>query len=155
MGSQLTKRHGAAIIKRHTQSNIATDDNRNVIHIALHFIVPALAALTFYRDRWRHVTLILIATMLVDLDHLLADPIYDPNRCSIGYHPLHTTPAILVYVFLFVLPFVVRKGDTPCLRPAIDTLHLIGSGLSMHMALDWIDCLMFDVRWTPIVLSGA
>jgi len=27
--------------------------------------------------------------MLVDLDHLLATPVPDPTRCSIGFHPLH------------------------------------------------------------------
>ena len=34
----------------------------------------------------------MMATMLVDLDHLFADPIYDPDRCSIGFHPLHQYP---------------------------------------------------------------
>ena len=28
-------------------------------------------------------------TMMVDLDHLIADPIFDPQRC-IGFHPLHS-----------------------------------------------------------------
>jgi hypothetical protein len=37
-------------------------------------------------------------TIIVDLDHLLADPIYDPNRCSIGFHPLHSYPAIVIYL---------------------------------------------------------
>jgi hypothetical protein len=75
-----------------------------VTHIALHFVVPLLVALTFYRDRWRSAVLIMISTMLIDVDHLLADPIYDPERCSIGFHPMHTAPAIAVYVALFALP---------------------------------------------------
>jgi hypothetical protein len=29
---------------------------------------------------------ILIATMLIDLDHLLVEPIFETNRCSINFH---------------------------------------------------------------------
>jgi hypothetical protein len=64
--------------------------------------------------------------MLVDLDHLLADPVYDPGRCSIGFHPLHTWPAIAVYAAM-TIP-----------RPT----RLVGLGLIIHMALDGLDCLM-------------
>lgn len=112
-----------------------------MIHIALHFIVPLLVALVFYSSRWRNTTLILIATMAVDVDHLLADPIYDPDRCSIGFHPLHTAPAIAVYAALFVLPLVIgRKGDGPEFSPRARLAHLIGLGLLIHMGLDWMDC---------------
>jgi len=114
-----------------------------MIHIALHFIVPLLVALALYRSRWRNATVIMIATMLVDVDHLLADPIYDPNRCSIGFHPLHTTPGIVIYAALFVLPLLVGRGnDSKSVRPAARVLHLVGLGLLIHMALDWIDCMM-------------
>ena len=64
------------------------------------------------------------ATMLVDLDHLLANPIYDPNRCSIGFHPLHTTFPVIVYVLLTLF----------------SKTRLLGLGLVIHMALDYIDC---------------
>ncbi|MGF1645280.1 MAG: DUF6122 family protein [Thiotrichales bacterium] len=114
-----------------------------MIHIALHFIVPLLVALAFYRGDWRNVTLILIATMIVDVDHLLADPIYDPNRCSIGFHPLHTTPAIVIYAALLVVPhFVGRRADGQGLNRNARILHLIGLGLLIHMVLDWIDCMV-------------
>lgn len=66
----------------------------------------------------------MLAAMVVDVDHLLADPIYDPNRCGIGFHPLHTTPAIAGYALLAVLP----------------ATRLIGVGLLVHMALDLSDC---------------
>jgi hypothetical protein len=82
--------------------------------------------------------------MVVDADHLLADPIYDPNRCSIGFHPLHTWPAVLVYALLFVVPLVLarlRKDDEATPR-AYWTVHLIGLGLLIHMALDWADCYL-------------
>jgi hypothetical protein len=114
-----------------------------MIHIALHFIVPLLVALAFYHSRWRNATVIMIATMIVDVDHLLADPIYDPNRCSIDFHPLHTTPAIVIYGTLFVLPLIVgRENDSKSLRPTARILHLVGLGLLIHMALDWIDCMI-------------
>lgn len=114
-----------------------------MLHIALHFAVPLLVARVFYRSRWRQAAIILIATILVDLDHLLADPIYDPDRCSIGYHPLHTTPAILLYGVLFLLPLMWgQKANVNGGRPAAWTLHLIGLGLLIHMALDWSDCLL-------------
>lgn len=66
----------------------------------------------------------MMATMIVDLDHLLADPIYDANRCSIGFHPLHTTFPIIVYVLL-------------CSAPRT---RLVGIGLLIHMLLDASDC---------------
>lgn len=116
-----------------------------MIHIALHFLVPLLAALAFYRDRWRSVTLILVGTMLVDLDHLLATPVYDPERCSIGFHPLHTTPAIAVYVALFLLPAACGSLKvSQRVRSVARVLHLVGLGLLIHMALDGLDC---RVQW--------
>jgi hypothetical protein len=112
-----------------------------MVHIAVHFVVPVLVAFAFYRSSWRHATLTLMATIVVDLDHLLADPIYDPERCSIGFHPLHTTPALLLYVIIVSLPLVLgKKGGTLLRRPGALTLHLIGLGLLIHMALDWGDC---------------
>jgi hypothetical protein len=96
------------------------------LHLVLHVAVPGAVALLFFRDRWKKAWLIMLATMLVDLDHLLADPIYDPGRCSIGFHPLHTWPAILAYAAM-TIP-----------RPT----RLVGLGLVIHMALDAIDCLV-------------
>lgn len=113
-----------------------------MIHLALHLVVPLTIALAFYRPRWGNAALILLATMLVDLDHLLATPVYDPARCSIGFHPLHTLPAIATYVALFAGPLLAqwRNGTAP-LAGTPRALHLIGLGLLIHMALDWGDCL--------------
>lgn len=94
------------------------------LHLVLHAAVPGLVAWIFFRAIWRKAWLLMLATMVVDLDHLLAVPIYDPGRCSIGFHPLHTAPAIAIYVALAVWP----------------KTRLIGLGLLIHMALDFSDC---------------
>jgi hypothetical protein len=117
-----------------------------LLHIASHFIVPALCAVAFYRSRWRYAWLVMVATTVVDLDHLLAVPVYDPARCSIGFHPLHTTPLILLYAVLFALPLALgRTGEAPGLRRGAFELHLIGLGLLVHMGLDWGDC--WSMAW--------
>ena len=97
----------------------------SIVHLALHAAVPGVVAWLFFRPRWKRSWLILLLTMLVDADHLLADPVFDPNRCSIGFHPLHTAPAMVVYAGLALL------------RPT----RLVGLGLLIHMLLDGVDCL--------------
>tara|TARA_R100000908_G_scaffold65428_1_gene56378 strand:+ start:5594 stop:5938 length:345 start_codon:yes stop_codon:yes gene_type:complete len=114
-----------------------------MLHILLHFIVPLFVALLFYRSKWRYATVIMVLTMIVDADHLMADPVYDPERCSIGFHPLHTLPAIGFYVLLFVLPLIFdRKNENQSIEKILNILHLAGLGLLIHMALDGIDCLL-------------
>jgi hypothetical protein len=95
-----------------------------MFHLALHFIVPLLIASLFFKEHWKFSYLVMIATMLVDLDHLLANPIYDPNRCSIGFHPLHQYWFIGLYLTLSLF----------------SKIRLIGVGLVTHMVLDALDC---------------
>ncbi len=96
------------------------------LHLLLHWLVPAAVALWWDRKRWWRVWAVLMATMVVDLDHLLADPIYDPQRCSIGFHPLHSHWAIAAYAAMLA-PRATR---------------LVAVGLLIHMALDGLDCLL-------------
>jgi hypothetical protein len=96
-----------------------------LLHLGLHAAVPGGIALLFFRPNWKRAWLIMLSTMMVDLDHLLADPIYDPARCGIGFHPLHTYPAIAAYALMLV-PRVTR---------------LMALGLIIHMALDALDCV--------------
>lgn len=95
-----------------------------MLHIVLHFLIPLLVAVMFFRRIWLKAWIVMTLTLLVDLDHLLADPIYDPNRCSIGFHPLHHPVLIVVYGLLLFFP----------------KTRLIGLGLLIHMALDALDC---------------
>lgn len=99
---------------------------QTITHYSLHLLVPALIAWVFFRKIWKQAYLIFLATMLVDLDHLFANPIFDPNRCSIGFHPLHSYIAIGLY------PILLFFKKT----------RIIGVGLLFHMVTDLIDCLL-------------
>ena len=71
-----------------------------ILHYSLHFGIPFFIAYVYYKKNWQKIFLILILTMLVDLDHLLADPIFQADRCSINFHPLHTYYAMICYIIL-------------------------------------------------------
>ncbi len=96
-----------------------------VVHYSMHLLVPGLLAWLFFRKNWKKAWLIMLATMLVDLDHLFADPIFDPERCSIGFHFLHSYYAMAIYALLLFFP----------------KFRIIGVGLLFHMLTDYIDCL--------------
>ena len=96
--------------------------------MVLHFVVPALVARICYRQIFIRAFLIMIATMLVDLDHLLSSQVYDPDRCSIGFHPLHQYPVMAVYLLLAAIP----------------RTRILGIGLMIHMLLDGIDCVWMN-----------
>jgi len=102
---------------------------RPIIHYGLHFLFPLLIAFSFYKEyKWK-AYLALIATMLIDLDHLLANPVFDPGRCSIGFHPLHTGYALAIYFVLLYFP----------------KTRLIGIGLLLHLVTDYIDCKFIGI----------
>ena len=103
-----------------------------MFHIALHFIVPAIIVATLFRRDWKVAYLVMVSTMLVDIDHLAATPMYDPGRCSIGFHPLHKIGFIALYLVLCFVP----------------KTRLVGLGLSVHMALDSIDCQVTNGVWS-------
>ena len=97
---------------------------RFILHYGLHFLVPGVLAYLFFKPHWQRTWLVLIGTMLIDLDHLFADPIYDLQRCSIDVHLLHSPYALPVYVSLF----------------AYKKTRVIGLGLLLHLFTDFIDC---------------
>ena len=96
-----------------------------IAHYGIHFIVPVLVALVFFKSNWKWATVIMIITMLIDLDHLLATPVFDPNRCSINFHPLHSYYAIAIY---FILSLIKKT-------------RILGLGLLIHILADSVDCL--------------
>ncbi len=95
------------------------------LHIAAHFFVPALVARFGFAERRLRAWLVMVSTMAVDLDHLLATPVYDPSRLSLGFHPLHAWALQPVYVLLALWP----------------RTRLVGLGLVVHMVLDGVDGL--------------
>ncbi len=99
-----------------------------LIHYGLHFGLPLFIALVFYRDRWKMALVIMLMTMAIDLDHLLANPVFDANRCSINFHPLHTYYAIMVYIVLAL----------------IKKTRLIGIGILTHIIADSADCYLMQ-----------
>jgi len=99
-----------------------------VFHVLLHVLVPGAVARLAFPRRWARAWAIMVATLAVDVDHLLATPVYDPDRCSIGFHPLHTAPAILLYLALAAVP----------------RTRVVGVGLVLHMVLDALDCAILN-----------
>ena len=61
------------------------------------------------------------------MDHLLASPIFDPARCSINFHPLHSYYAIALYFVLLLIPNIY--------------IRIIAIGLLLHILTDLQDCL--------------
>jgi len=97
-----------------------------IVHYGFHFLVPLAISILFYKKSWKLVYLLFIGTMLLDLDHLLANPIFDSSRCSINFHPLHTFYAIGVYTTMLI-PKKIR---------------VLGIGLLLHMFTDYLDCIL-------------
>lgn len=94
------------------------------IHYGLHFVVPFFIAFFLFKKEWKTVYLIFLLSMLVDADHLLATPIFEKNRCSINFHPLHSYFAMGMYsIGLFF-----KKTRILCIA------------LLFHMLTDFIDC---------------
>ncbi|MDP2067806.1 MAG: DUF6122 family protein [Lutibacter sp.] len=101
---------------------------RFIIHYGMHFLLPGAIAFYFFRENWKKVWLIFILIMLVDLDHLLATPIFSATRCSINFHILHSYYAIAIY--LVALFFKKTR--------------IVAIGLLLHILTDAIDCLWIN-----------
>ena len=99
---------------------------QSLAHYGSHFLLPLAVALLFFKSNWKVAYFIMLAGLLIDIDHVLATPVFDPNRCSIGFHPLHSSFAILFYVFL-CFP---KKS------------RLVGLGLVIHIISDAVDCAL-------------
>ena len=99
--------------------------SQTFIHYGCHIIIPLIVAIIWYRSKWKKAFLIMLAAFVIDLDHFLATPIFDPNRCSIGFHPLHSLFPILIYLFA-LYPKKTR---------------LVALGLIIHIFSDCVDCI--------------
>jgi len=97
---------------------------RFLLHYGTHFIVPILIGLIFFKNNQKKVILILLAGILIDVDHVFANPIFDPNRCSINFHPLHSYWAIGIYA----MGLLFKRS------------RIIAIGLLIHILADLVDC---------------
>ncbi len=102
--------------------------SRHTIHYGCHLLVPFLICRLFWKENWQKAGWIMVATMLIDLDHLFADPIFDPNRCSIGFHPLHTIWAGSIYIGMLAIPSWKWRA--------------VSVGCLWHLCTDALDCLL-------------
>lgn len=93
-------------------------------HYGCHVFIPLIVALIWFKPNWKIAFLMIFSGMWIDIDHLLANPIFDPNRCSINFHPLHSYYAIVLYIIL-LFPKKTR---------------LFGLGLVIHIIADVVDC---------------
>ena len=100
-----------------------------LIHIASNLtlvgIIYLISKKILKKDfNWKFASILLLSSNLIDIDHLLATPIYDPLRCSINFHPLHSW-----YMFPLYLAGLFLKKYT-----------FLFIGIIMHLALDYLDC---------------
>lgn len=102
---------------------------RTTVHMLLHLLVPALIARLASPRHPARAWILMVSTLAIDLDHLLAEPVFDAHRCSIGFHPLHTWPAMVGYALLVAMP----------------RTRWVGVGLIVHLVLDGIDCYWMAV----------
>lgn len=96
-----------------------------LLHLVFHVAVPVGVAALFFRKNFLRASLVMLAGILIDIDHLAASPIVDPNRCSVGYHLLHS---------FWLIPFYVALALYPKTR-------LVGLGLIIHIILDTAECV--------------
>lgn len=101
---------------------------RFCLHYGIHFIAPIVIGYFFYKEQRLRAIIILLAAILIDLDHLLATPIFEANRCSINFHPLHTYWAMAIYISLLFF----KKT------------RIFGIALLLHMLADFVDCLFIN-----------
>jgi hypothetical protein len=95
-----------------------------LLHYGIHLLLPVVIGFIFYPERRLQASLILLGGLLIDLDHLLANPIFDPARCSIGFHPLHSYWAIGGYAILLLFK----------------RTRIYGLALMIHILADITDC---------------
>ncbi len=96
-----------------------------IIHLSAHLFLPAMVSRIAYPAKWKKIGMIMLATMVIDVDHLLASPVFDANRCSLGFHPLHSYLAIALYILM------LNHNKT----------RVIAIGLLIHMLIDGLDCV--------------
>lgn len=102
---------------------------RALIHYGIHFGIPVLLAFWLYRPYFSRSLLILWGGILIDIDHLWATPLFDPERCSVGFHTFHQWPFIALYILLLFW----RRS------------RIVGLALVIHIMADLTDCYLMNL----------
>jgi len=110
---------------------------QTITHYSLHLFAPGILAWLLFRDIWKKGWLIMLGTMLVDIDHLVATPIFEAGRCGINFHPLHSFYAIAIYLLMLFVP-----NRYVC---------IVAVGLLLHMLTDFQDCLWMGNTISQII----
>lgn len=99
-----------------------------IIHLIAGIALAGIISLIFKRLRSKQdflsMSLWFSLANLIDLDHLFANPIYDPLRCGINFHPLHSW-----FMFPFYMAALFHKKT-----------RYLSVGILSHLLLDGIDC---------------
>ncbi|MBL7056195.1 hypothetical protein ISS07_04740 [Candidatus Woesearchaeota archaeon] len=78
------------------------------------------------RINFKLILFVILASNAIDMDHLLANPIYDPERCSINFHPLHSWYFFPIYLF----------------GSFMKKYRYFFWGIDIHIILDFLDCFI-------------
>lgn len=101
-----------------------------IIHLLAGVLLALILALTFKKLRskkeFKRMVLWFSLANLIDFDHLLANPIYNPLRCGINFHPLHSW-----FIFLLYIAGFFHKKT-----------RYLSIGILLHLMIDGLDCIL-------------
>ena len=101
-----------------------------IIHLLAGVLLALILVLTFKKLRgkkeFKGMVFWFSLANLIDLDHLLANPIYNPLRCGINFHPLHSWLMFPIYL----VGLFYKKT------------RYLSIGILLHILLDGIDCIL-------------
>ncbi|UJH67890.1 DUF6122 family protein [Allomuricauda sp. SCSIO 65647] len=104
---------------------------RFIIHYGIHFLVPIFIGYLCYPKKRFWAIVILLSGLVIDIDHLWANPVFDPDRCSIGFHFLHGYLAIGFYTLLL----------------AHTKTRIFGWAFLIHILADFVDCVLLRLQF--------
>ncbi len=94
-----------------------------IIHLASNALLIGILHTIQYPIGMYGILLLVLANS-IDIDHFLSQPRFDPHRCSIQAHLLHTYVAIAAYIGMVFIP----------------ATFWFGVGAVQHISLDMLDC---------------
>jgi hypothetical protein len=99
---------------------------RHFLHYGCHLLAPFIIGKLFWAENGWKAGFLMLGTLAIDLDHLLANPVFDACRCSIGFHPLHTVWAAVIFTGFMAIPSWKWRA--------------VSTGSLWHLATDAMDC---------------